>query len=102
MEVTLLHRGPYKELKPDNYAPDLRKTSWKDSALCNQDHGHGKAAAPAEFRRAGRAPGLRSGGARPLAHLGRGDGRSWDVGAVGAAHGDGRRRLGPAASRTLG
>jgi hypothetical protein len=26
IEVTLLHRGPYKELKPHNYASGLRKT----------------------------------------------------------------------------
>jgi hypothetical protein len=45
---------------------------------------HGEAAAPAEFRRAGRAPSRGSGGARPRAHLGPGDGRRWGGGAAEA------------------
>jgi hypothetical protein len=44
---------------------------------CNQSLGHGEVATPAEFRRAGRAPGRGSGGARPCAHLWPGGGRSW-------------------------
>jgi hypothetical protein len=73
---------------------------------CNQGLGHGEAAAPAEFRRAARAPGRGSGGARPLAHLGPG------APGVGAeelperAHGDGRWRrpwrFGLVVSRALG
>jgi hypothetical protein len=45
---------------------------------------HGEAAALAEFRRAGRAPDKGSSGARPRAHLGPGDDRSWGGGAAGA------------------
>jgi hypothetical protein len=54
----------------------------------------GEAAALAELRRAGRAPGQGSGGARPRAHLGPGDGRSWGGGAAGA----GARRWSAAAA----
>jgi hypothetical protein len=56
---------------------------------------HAEAAAPAEFRRAGRAPGRGSGGARPRAHLGPRDGRSWGGGATRAGA---RRRLAVAAA----
>jgi hypothetical protein len=45
IEVTLLHWGPYKELKPHNNAPGLRKTPWKDSGACNATLGRGGGAA---------------------------------------------------------
>jgi hypothetical protein len=53
---------------------------------------------PAEFRRAGRAPGQGSGGARPHAHLGRGEDRGSsgdgsDEGARATASGGGRDGL---------
>jgi hypothetical protein len=50
--------------------------------------GHGEAAAPAGFRRAGRAPGRRGSGARPHAHLGRRGGR----GSSGGGSGEGMQR----------
>jgi hypothetical protein len=45
IEVTLFHWGPYKELKPHNYTPGLRKTAWKDSGACNATLGRGGGAA---------------------------------------------------------
>jgi hypothetical protein len=49
-----------------------------------------------QFRRAGGAPGLASGWARPGAHLGSTGGRSWDGGAAGV--GDRRRPVAVAAA----
>jgi hypothetical protein len=71
IEVEHLRRGPCKELELRNWVP----WPWK-------------AAAPAEFLRAGRAPGRGGGGAWPHAHLGRGGVR----GLSGEGSSEGARR----------
>jgi hypothetical protein len=60
----------------------------QESGKCNWVPRLWEAAAPAEFRRAGRAPGRGGGGARTPAHLGHGGDRV----VSGEAAGDGARR----------
>jgi hypothetical protein len=71
MEDGIFHRDPCKESGQCNWVPRPRE-----------------AAAPAEFRRAGRASGWGGGGARTPAHLGRGGER----GVSGEASSEGARR----------
>jgi hypothetical protein len=80
IEDELLRRDPCKDSGPRNWVP----RPWE-------------AAAPAEIRLAGRAPGRGGGGARSQAHLGRGE----DRGSSGDSSGGGARRrsaVAPAAS----
>jgi hypothetical protein len=64
----------YKFLQSCNTIEDgiLHRDPCKETELCNWVPRPWEAAAPAEFRRASRAPGGGGGGARTHAHLGRG------------------------------
>jgi hypothetical protein len=81
----------YKILQSCNTIEDgiYHRDPCKESGKCNWVPRPWEAASPAEFRRAGGAPGRASGGTRLGAHLGTTGGRSWDGGAAGV--GDRRR-----------
>jgi hypothetical protein len=75
----------------------LRRGPCKETELCSWVPRPWEAAAPAEFRRAGRTPGRGGGGARTHAHLGRGGER----GLSGKGSDEGARRR-PAVAPTAG
>jgi hypothetical protein len=88
----------YKILQSSNTIEDgiYHRDPCKESGKCNWVPRPWEAAAPAEFRRAGGAPGRASDGTRLGSHLGSTGGRSWDGGAAGV--GDRRRPAAVAAA----